>query len=172
MGIPLCVTCCFSLAAFNVCSLCLIVVNLTNMCLGVFHLGFILFGTLGFLNLCHYFFPRFGEVFNFYPLECLLMAFLSVFFWNSSDSNVGLFHIVPEVPEVVLISFNSFFFFPLGFIYLKITCVLRINKHKIDVLKTIENKARRRKKYALFTICVIFTASLTHGSLTDDVSKK
>ena len=46
------------------------------------------------------------------------MAFLFVFFfWNSYDSNVGAFHIVPEVPEVVLISFDSFFFFPLCFIY-------------------------------------------------------
>src|SRR5574341_1295665 len=46
MGIPLCVICCFSLAAFNICSLCLIFVNLINMCLGVFRLGFILFGIL------------------------------------------------------------------------------------------------------------------------------
>ena len=46
MGIPLCVICCFSLAAFNICSLCLISVNLINMCLGVFQLGFTLFGTL------------------------------------------------------------------------------------------------------------------------------
>ena len=46
MGIPLCVICCFSLAAFNSCSLYLIFVNLINMCLGVFCLGFILFGTL------------------------------------------------------------------------------------------------------------------------------
>jgi len=46
MRIPLYVICCFSLAAFNVCSLCLIFVNLINMGLGVFHLGFILFGTL------------------------------------------------------------------------------------------------------------------------------
>ena len=46
MGIPLCVICCFSLAAFNIYSLCLIFVNLINMCLVVFHLGFILFGTL------------------------------------------------------------------------------------------------------------------------------
>jgi len=45
MGIPLCVICCFSLSAFNICSLCLIFVNLINMCLGVFCLGFILFGT-------------------------------------------------------------------------------------------------------------------------------
>ena len=46
MGIPLCVICCFPLAAFNICSLCLIFVNLINVCLGVFHRGFILFGTL------------------------------------------------------------------------------------------------------------------------------
>ena len=46
MGIPLCVICCFSLAAFNICSLCLIFVNLINMCLRAFHLGFILFWTL------------------------------------------------------------------------------------------------------------------------------
>ena len=46
------------------------------------------------------------------------MAFLFVFFfWDSYDSSVGAFHIVPEVPEVVLISFDSFFFFPLCFIY-------------------------------------------------------
>ena len=46
MGILFCVICCFSLGAFNICSLCLIFVNLINMCLGVFHLGFILYGTL------------------------------------------------------------------------------------------------------------------------------
>ena len=46
MGIPLCVICCFSLAAFNICSLCFIFVNLINMCLEMFQLGFILFGTL------------------------------------------------------------------------------------------------------------------------------
>ena len=41
MGIPLCIICHFSLAAFNICSLYLIFVNLINMCL-----GFTLFGTL------------------------------------------------------------------------------------------------------------------------------
>ena len=46
------------------------------------------------------------------------MVFLFVFFfWDSYDLNVGVFNIVPEVSEVVLISFNSFFFFPLCFIY-------------------------------------------------------
>jgi len=36
----------FSLDACNIHSLCLIFVNLINMCLGVSHLEFILFGTL------------------------------------------------------------------------------------------------------------------------------
>ena len=112
MGIPLCVICCFSLAAFNICSLCLIFVNLINMCLGVFHLGFILFGILGFLDLGGYFLPHFRDVFNSYLFRYFLMVFLFVFFfWDSYDSNVGTFNFVIEVSEVVLISFNSFFLF-------------------------------------------------------------
>ena len=73
---------------------------------------------LGFLNLGDYSLPHFREGFNYYLLKYFLMAFLFVFFfWDSYDSNVGVFHIVPEVSEVVLISFNSFFFLPLCFIY-------------------------------------------------------
>ena len=40
---------CYSLlfpCSFNVCSLCFIFINSNNMCVGVFLLGFILFGTL------------------------------------------------------------------------------------------------------------------------------
>ena len=37
---------CFSLVAFNIFSLNLIFVSLINMCLGVYFLGFILYGTL------------------------------------------------------------------------------------------------------------------------------
>ena len=117
MGIPLCVICCFSLAAFNICSLCLILVNLINMCLGVFHLGFFPFGTLGLLDLRGYFLPHFREVFNYYLFKYFLTLFLFVIFWDTYDSNVGAFHIVPVIPEVVLISSDSFFFFPLCFIY-------------------------------------------------------
>ena len=40
------VTCCFSLAAFSILSLCLVFVSLISMCLGVFLFGFILYGTL------------------------------------------------------------------------------------------------------------------------------
>ena len=74
--------------------------------------------SLGFLDLHDYFIPQLREVFNYYLLKYFLMAFLFVFFfWDSYDSNVGAFSIVPEVSEIVLISFNSFFFFPLCFIY-------------------------------------------------------
>ena len=71
----------------------------------------------GFIDLGRYFLPHFREVFNYYLLKYFLMVSLFVFFfWYSYYSNVGAFHIVPEVSEVVLISFNSFFFFPLCFI--------------------------------------------------------
>ena len=115
-GDPL-VCCCFSLAALNIWSLCLIFISLINMCLGVFCLGFILFGTLVLLDLDGYFLPHFREVFNYYLLKYFLTPFLFVFFWDSYDSNVGAFNVFPEVSEVVLISFNSFLFFPLCFIY-------------------------------------------------------
>ena len=46
MGFPLYVTCCFSLAAFDVLSLFSVFVNLISMCLGMFLLAFILYGTL------------------------------------------------------------------------------------------------------------------------------
>ena len=113
MGNPLYVICCSSLAAFNICSLCLIFVNLINMCLGVFHLGFILFETL-WLSCTWVNIPsHFREVFNYYLLKYFLIVFLFVFFWDSYDSNVGAFNTVLEVSQIVLISFNSFLFFPL-----------------------------------------------------------
>ena len=112
MGIPLCVICCFPLSAFNICSLCLMFVNLTNMSWGVSPWVYPVWDSLAFLDLGDYFFPHFKEVFNYYLLKDFLTPFLFVFFfWDSYDSNVGAFNIVPEVSEIVLISFNSFFFF-------------------------------------------------------------
>ena len=118
MGIPLCVICCFSLAAFNICSLYLIFVNLISMCLGVFHLGFILFGTLWVSwTWVIISFPILGKFSTIISSSIFLVFLFVFFFWDSYDSNVGTFNIVPEVSEVVLISFNSFFLFPLCFIY-------------------------------------------------------
>ena len=112
MGIFLCVIYLFSLAAFNICYLCLIFVSLINMCLRVFHLAFIHFGPLWLSWIwVAIFFPILGK-FSTITSSSILMAFLFIFFfWDSYDSNVGAFNIVPEVSEVVLISFNSFYFF-------------------------------------------------------------
>ena len=48
MGFPLYVSCCFFFAvfAFNILSLCLVFVSFISICLGIFLLGFILYGIL------------------------------------------------------------------------------------------------------------------------------
>ena len=79
---------------------------------GVLPWVFPVWDSLGFLGLSDYLLPHFREAFNYYLLKYFLMAFLFVFFfWDSYDSNVGLFDIVPEVTVVVLISSDSFFLF-------------------------------------------------------------
>ena len=107
MMFPLYVTFCFSLVAFNILSLSLVFVSLINMCLGMFLLGFILYGTLCLLGLIGYFLCHVGEIFNYNLFKNVLMPFLSPFFWNPYNSNVGAFDMVPEVSETVLSSFHS-----------------------------------------------------------------
>ena len=111
MGIPLCVNFCFSLAPFNICFLCLIFIYLINMCLGVFRLGVILFGTVWVSwTWMATSFPILGKFSTINSSNIFFMAFLFVFFfWDFYDYNVGTFNIVPEASEVVLISFISFF---------------------------------------------------------------
>ena len=119
MGIHLCVICYFLLASFSTCSLCLIFVNLIRIIVscGVLPSVCPVWDSLGFLHLGDYFLPHFSEVFNYYLLKYFLMVFLFVFFfWDSYDSNVGAFNIVPGVSEVVFISFNSFFILSVSFI--------------------------------------------------------
>ena len=112
MGIPLYVICCFSLAAFSIFILYLIFDSLIDMCLGVFLLGFILYGTLHFLDLIDYFLSRIREVFKYNLFKYFLIPFLFLFFfWDPYNSNVGAFNVLPEVSETILNSFHSFFFF-------------------------------------------------------------
>ena len=110
MGIPLCVICCFSLAAFNIFSLYLIFDNLINMCLGVFLLGFILYGTLPFLDLIDYFLTHIRKFSTIISSNIFSVPFFFLFFWDPYNSNVVAFNVVPEVSEIVLNSFHSFFF--------------------------------------------------------------
>ena len=113
MGITLCVICCFSLAAFKICSLCLIFVNLINMCLGVFHLGFILFGTLR---------VSWAWVIIFFPIIGKFSTIISssIFSWSfflSSSSGTPmirmLYHLILSwrslrLSSFLLISFSFF----------------------------------------------------------------
>jgi len=64
MGFPLYVTCCFSLAAFNILSLCLAFVSLIRMHLGVFLLGLSLWDSLCLLDLIDYFLSHMGKFFT------------------------------------------------------------------------------------------------------------
>ena len=99
-----------SLDAFNICSLCLIFVNLINMCLGVSPLVYPVWDSLGFLDLGDYFLPHFREVFNNY-LKYFLMVFLFVFFfWDFYDSNMGRFTLSQRslrLSSFLLILFSS-----------------------------------------------------------------
>ena len=88
MGIPLCVICCFSLATFNICSLCLIFVNLinyVNVSWGVSPWVYPVWDSLGFLDLGDYFLPHFREVFNYY-----LSSIFSWSFFLSSSSGTPM----------------------------------------------------------------------------------
>ena len=81
------------------------------MCLSVFILGFILFGTLCFLDLVDYLFSHVREVFIYYLFKYFPESFLSIFsFWDPYNTNVGVFKVVLEVFYAVL-CFVLFFFF-------------------------------------------------------------
>ena len=110
MGFPLYVTCCFSLAAFNILSLCLAFFSLISMCLGVFSLGLPVWDSLCLLDLIDYFFSMLGK----FSTIIFSKIFSYPFFFSSSsgtpiNSNVGVFDIVPEVSETALSSFHSFY---------------------------------------------------------------
>ena len=113
MVFPLYVTCCFSLTAFNTLSLCLIFVNLISMCLDVFLLGFVLYGTLCFLHLIDYFLSCVGKISNYSLFKIFLIPFIFLFFWDLYNSNVHAFNIVPDVSETIL----CFFFFSFFLLY-------------------------------------------------------
>ena len=111
MEFPLYVTCCFSLAAVTILSLCLIFVSVISICLDFFFLEFILYGTLCLLDLIDYFIFHVGEIFNYNLFKNFLIHFLFLFFfWDPYNSNVGAFDIFPEVSETIFGSFYSFYF--------------------------------------------------------------
>ena len=111
MRFPLNFTCCFSLAAFNIRSLCLVFVCFISMCFGVFLLGFILYGTLCASWTRGYCVFHAAKIFNYNVFINFLIPFLFLFFfWDPYNLNVDAFDIVPEISETILSSFHSFYF--------------------------------------------------------------
>ena len=112
MGIPLCVICCLSLAAFNICSLCLIFI--INLCLGVFlcidHWGRLSYFSLLFFGTLHsngFIFPLllclsllfFSQLFAS-PPQTIILPFCITFSWGWSWSLPPVqYH---ELPSIVL----------------------------------------------------------------------
>ena len=84
------------------------------------------------------------------------MVFLFVFFWDSYDLNVGAFNIVPDVSEIVLISFNSFsFILPDSFISTILSSISLILSSVSVILLLVSSR-------------VFFKSHLLHDSLLLD----
>ena len=108
IGSPLYVTCCFSLAASNILSLCLVFVSLISMCLHVSPWVYPVWDSLYLLDLIDSFLFHVGEIFNYH-----LITFLFFFFCDRYNLNIGVFDSVSEVSETILSSFHSLCFIPL-----------------------------------------------------------
>ena len=96
MGCPLYVTCCFSLAAFNILSLCLVFVSLIKMCLGVYLFRFILYGT--FCTSWTWLTISFSMLGKFSTINSSRI-FSYPFFFSSSESPIILMLVVWYCPR-------------------------------------------------------------------------
>ena len=95
MGVSLCITCCFSLAAFNILLLSLIFAISVTICLGMVLFGLILFGTLCFLDLDVCFLSQVRKVFQILCLQiCSLLLCLSFPIWDPCNMNFSTLDVV------------------------------------------------------------------------------
>ena len=154
MGFPLYVTCCFSLAAFNILSLCLVFISLISLCL----LGFILYGTLCASWTWSTFLFLFGEIFNYNLFKKFLIPFLFLFsFWVPYNSNFSAFDIVPEVSEAILSSFHSFYFIlPFRSCFHHLTSSSLICSFASDILQLIPSSIFLTSVIVLFVAACLF----------------
>ena len=89
MGFPLYVTCCFSLAAFNILSLCLVFVSLISVSWRVSPCIYPVWDSLSLLDLIDYFLFHVGEIFSYNLFKKFLIPFpFLFFFWDPCNSNV------------------------------------------------------------------------------------
>ena len=81
MRVPLCFPCCFSLAAFNIRSLCLVFVSLISMSWCVSPWVYSVWNSLFLLDLIDYFLFHIGEIFNYNIFKKFVIPFLFLFFF-------------------------------------------------------------------------------------------
>ena len=77
MGFPLYVTCCFSLVAFNILSLCLVFVSLITICVSPW--VYPIWDSMFFLDLIDYFLFHAGEIFNYNLFKIFRIPFIFLF---------------------------------------------------------------------------------------------
>ena len=163
MGFPLYVTCCFSLAAFNILSLCLVLVSLMNMCLGMFLFGFILCGTLcASWTWLTYLLFHVGELFKYHLFKNFLILFLFLFFfWDPYNSNVNAFDIAPEVSWLSLVFFICFtLFWSSEVISTILSSSSLIHSSASDILLLIPSRVFLISVIVLFvSVCLFFNSS-------------
>ena len=107
MGFPLYLTCCFSLAAFSILSLCLVFVSCL-VCVSPW--VYPVWDYLCPLDLIDYFLFNVREFFKYNLFKNCLLPFLFLFsFWDPYNLNIGGFYIVWEVSETIFSSFLFFF---------------------------------------------------------------
>ena len=159
MGFPLYVTCCFSLATFNIFSLCLVFFSLISICLGVFLLGFILYGTLcaswTWWTIC---FPMlvksstiiYSKIFS-YPL----------FFYSSYGTPIiwMLMHLIwsqklLRLSSALFILFTLFWFSE--FIFTTLSSSSLILSSTSDILLLIPSRVFLISIIVLYVLCCVF----------------
>ena len=106
IGVPLYVICFFSLTAFSIFYLSLILVSVSGRSsLGLFYMVL-----MCFLDVSEWFLSHTREVFGYYLFKYFFCPLLSLFsFWHPYNMDVGAFNIVPEFSETLFICFQSFF---------------------------------------------------------------
>ena len=107
------------------------------------------------LDLIDYFLFYIGKILNFNLFKNFLIPFLFPFFWDPYNSNVGVLDMVPEVSEIVLSSFHSFYFILLFRSYFHWLLLLLCSRSPIhssvsDILLLIDSRI------FLTTVIVLF----------------
>ena len=156
MGFPFFVTCCISLAAFNILSLCLVFVTVL-----VFLLEFILYGTFVPLGL-DYFLFHVGEIFNYNLFKNFFIPFLFLFFfWD--PYNLMLVHLILSQRSLRLSSV-LFILFTLFCSSEVISTILSssslIHSSASDILLLIPSRVFLISAIVLFvSVCLFFNSS-------------